>query len=417
MIKLDNKFFNLGEGFMQTGARYRAVYEILEEVFKDQNPADNIINTYVRDRKYIGSKDRRFIVETVWDIIRHRRSLNFDAGSSDVRKILLVYLKNEDLDILFGVGDYALPPIGMAEKNWLNCLKDEPYPLDVEAECPKWLFDKIKDAALLKALNEPATADLRINALTRDAMIEKLRSEGLFFSPTPYSPIGIRSSERVNLNNCAAYHDGEIDVQDEASQLAAILANPRPGLKIMDYCAGAGGKSLTMAYLMQNKGRVYVHDINRGRLEAIKDRSKRLNAREITIVDTVSDTDYDLFVVDAPCSGSGTWRRSPDAKFRLTAERLCELSRIQGEILEKAYLHTQKSGRIAYFTCSILEEENEAVVRAFLSRHSDMTLVSLPEIWAEKIGGRYPFASTEFARFSPLTTGTDGFFAAVMVKS
>ena len=138
---------------MQTGARYRAVYEILEEVFKDQNPADNIINTYVRDRKYIGSKDRRFIVETVWDIIRHRRRLTFDAGSSDVRKILLVYLKNEDLDILFGVGDYALPPIGMAEKNWLNCLKDEPYPLDVEAECPKWLFDKIKDAALLKALN------------------------------------------------------------------------------------------------------------------------------------------------------------------------------------------------------------------------------------------------------------------------
>ena len=185
----------------------------------------------------------------------------------------------------------------------------------------------------------------------------------------------------------------------------------------MDYCAGAGGKSLTMAYLMQNKGRVYVHDINRGRLEAIKDRSKRLNAREITIVDTVSDTDYDLFVVDAPCSGSGTWRRSPDAKFRLTAERLCELSRIQGEILEKAYLHIPKGGRIAYFTCSILEEENEAVVRAFLSRHSDMTLVSLPEIWAEKIGGRYPFASTEFARFSPLTTGTDGFFAAVMVKS
>lgn len=212
----------------------------------------------------------------------------------------------------------------------MNCLKDEPYPLDVEAECPKWLFDKIKDVALLKALNEPATADLRINALTRDAMIEKLRSEGLFFSPTPYSPIGIRSSERVNLNNCAAYHDGEIDVQDEASQLAAILANPRPGLKIMDYCAGAGGKSLTMAYLMQNKGRVYVHDINRGGWRRLKTAASVLMPVKLRLsIRSVIRTMTFLWLtrrVRAAAHGGAV----RTAKFRLTAERLCELSRIQG---------------------------------------------------------------------------------------
>ncbi len=401
---------------MQTGARYKAVFELLTEIFKDEKPADNIINAYVRERKYIGAKDRRFIVETVWNIIRRRRRLAFEAGCEDVRKMLLVCLKNEDTDILFGVGEYALPAVSPDEKKWLGTLKDTPYPVDVEAECPEWLFEKINDIPLLKALNEPAPADFRINTRSRKETIEKLRREGLFFAPAPYSPIGIRTSERINLNNCMAYQNGEIDVQDEASQLAAILADPRPELKIMDYCAGAGGKSLTMAYLMENKGKICVHDVNPGRLEALKERAGRLNAGTFEKVEKLTDKDYELFVVDAPCSGSGTWRRSPDAKFRLTPKRLNELTRIQKDILETAYEHTKNGGRIVYFTCSILDEENEEVVRDFIDRHKDIKLLDLSELWKEKISGRYPFADKRFAKFSPLLTGTDGFFAAIMQK-
>ncbi len=401
---------------MQTGARYSAILDLMTEIFKDKSPADGLINAYVRERKYIGSKDRRFITETLWKIIRMRRRLEFEAGALNPRRMLMVYLKDEDLDLIFGADEYAPAALSREEKSWLKGLKERPYPVDVEAECPKWLFDKIKDVELLKALNEPASADLRINVRSREEVIAKLKGEGLYFAPAPYSPIGIRSSERVNLNNCMAYQNGEIDVQDEASQLAAILADAKPDEKIMDYCAGAGGKALTMAYLMNNRGKVQVHDINWGRLEAIKDRSVRLGAKTIEIVKEVTDTDYDLFVVDAPCSGSGTWRRSPDAKFRLTPAKLAELTKTQREILEKAYMHTKPGGRIVYITCSILKDENENVIEAFKSRHPELKHVSLRELWAEKIGGRYPFVADEYARFSPPATGTDGFFLSILQK-
>ena len=197
---------------MQNPARYKAVFELLEQIFADKLPADNLINDYMRQRKYIGSKDRRFITEKVWDILRHRRRLEFDAGSDDVRKLMIVALKDDDLDLIFTGDDYALTPLSKQEKSWLKTLKDNPYPLDVEAECPKWLFDKIENLDLLKSLNQPATADFRINVDSRENLIRSLQKEGLFFAPTPYSPIGLRSTERVNLNNCSAYHDGDFDV-------------------------------------------------------------------------------------------------------------------------------------------------------------------------------------------------------------
>lgn len=239
---------------MQKGAQYQAVWELISEIFKDKIPADNIINAYVRERKYIGSKDRRFITETVWKIIRNRRKLVFDAGSNEPRRVLLTYLQDEDFDLLCG-GEYGLAPLSKEEKEWLKRRNEEVYPAAVEAECPDWLFDKVKDIHLLKALNEPASADLRLNKGSRARVIEQLQGEGLYFVPTPYSPIGIRSAERVNLNNCVAYKEGVIEVQDEASQLVAILADVRPEHKIIDYCCGAGGKSLTMAFLMNRQGK------------------------------------------------------------------------------------------------------------------------------------------------------------------
>ena len=401
---------------MQKGAQYQAVLELISEIFKDKEPADNIINAYLRERKYIGSKDRRFITETVWNIVRHRRRLTFDAQSSDPRRILLYFLRNEDFDLLCGDSAYSLAPLSKEEKSWLAKENEESYPPAVETETPDWLFDKIKDFALLKALNEPAGADLRINKATREVMLQKLRAEGLFFSPTPYSPIGIRSSERVNLHNCIAYQEGEVEVQDEASQIAAILADVHPNHKTIDYCCGAGGKSLTIAFLNGNQGQIEAHDINWGRLEAIKDRAERLKINNIHIVKELKDKDYTRFIVDAPCSGSGTWRRAPDAKFRLTPQQVADLNKTQSDILETAYEHTRQGGRIVYFTCSILPEENENIIEAFKKRHPDLHSVNLKTLWEQKLNGHYPVKDEYYLHLNPLISGTDGFFVSILEK-
>lgn len=400
---------------MQKGAQYQAVWELINEIFKDKIPADNIINAYVRERKYIGSKDRRFITETVWKIIRNRRKLVFDAGSNEPRRVLLTYLQDEDFDLLCG-GEYGLAPLSKEEKEWLKRRNEEVYPAAVEAECPDWLFDKVKDIHLLKALNEPASADLRLNKGSRARVIEQLQGEGLYFVPTPYSPIGIRSAERVNLNNCVAYKEGVIEVQDEASQLAAILADVRPEHKIIDYCCGAGGKSLTMAFLMNRQGKIQIHDINRSRLEAVKERAVRLDVKNLEIIEEVGDRDYDRFVVDAPCSGTGTWRRSPDAKYRLTPETLKELNKTQAELLEKAFNHIRRGGRVVYITCSILRDENEDIIEAFLSHHADAAPVNLRHLWEDKLDGRYPGQDDFMLRMNPLLTRTDGFFVCILEK-
>lgn len=400
---------------MQKGAQYQAVWELISEIFKDKIPADNIINAYVRERKYIGSKDRRFITETVWKIIRNRRKLVFDAGLDEPRRVLLTYLQDEDFDLLCG-GEYGLAPLSKEEKEWLKRRNEEGYPAAVEAECPDWLFDKVKDIHLLKALNEPASADLRLNKGSRARVIEQLQGEGLYFVPTPYSPIGIRSAERVNLNNCVAYKEGVIEVQDEASQLAAILADVRPEHKIIDYCCGAGGKSLTMAFLMNRQGKIQIHDINRSRLEAVKERAVRLDVKNLEIIEEVGDRDYDRFVVDAPCSGTGTWRRSPDAKYRLTPETLKELNKTQAELLEKAFNHIRRGGRVVYITCSILRDENEDIIEAFLSRHVDAAPVNLRHLWEDKLDGRYPGQDDFMLRMNPLLTRTDGFFVCILEK-
>lgn len=401
---------------MQQAARYNAVLELIGEIFKDKSPADGIINNYLRERKYIGSGDRRFITETVWKIIRHRRRLEFEAGSKEARKILLVFLKDEDLDLIFGAGEYAPPALSKEEKIWMKNLKEEVYPVDVESECPEWLFAKIKDVALLKSLNEPASADLRVNSGSREQVLQDLRREGLFFAPTPYSPIGIRSSERVNLNNCIAYKEGVVEVQDEASQLAAILCDVKPEHKVIDYCAGAGGKSLAIASLLNGKGKIEAHDIDWRRLEQIKPRLERLNIKNVVPVRELSGKDYDRFIIDAPCSGTGTWRRSPDAKFRLTPEKLNELTKIQSQLLEFALENTRVGGRIVYITCSILPDEDENIVSVFAQRHKNVRYVDLKQLWQQKIDAPYPAKNTEFLRFSPLLTNTDGFFLAIFEK-
>lgn len=405
---------------MQTGARYQAVLEIISEVFKDHKPADGIVDEYLKARKYIGSKDRRFIADTVWNIIRNRMKLEFDAGSKEYRKILLTYVKNkgENLEEIFDGGQYSPASLNEEEKNWLLQENDDVYPPYVEAETPEWLYKKVQNINVLKALNTSAGADFRINVKSREMVIDKLKAEGFSVYPTPYSPIGIRSDERISLGNCIAYKEGEIEVQDEASQVASILCDVKPEYKIMDYCCGAGGKSLAMAYLLQNKGHIFAHDIEKKRLMAIKPRLERLGIKNVELLDFVAttDKDFDRFIIDAPCSGTGTWRRSPDAKFRLNQAMIDKLNTIQYDLLWKAYEKTKIGGRIVYITCSILNEENEEIIAAFLQNNPNVTLLNIKELWEKKIEAPYPHHTEKYLRMSPLTTNTDGFFICVMEK-
>ncbi len=401
---------------MQISARYQAVFELLQEILKDKNPADAIINNYMRSRKYIGAKDRRFICDTTWHIIRNRLKLEFDAKSSDPRKILLYYLRNEDFDIICS-GNYGITPLSPDEKKWLKKEAMTPYPPYVEHECPKWLFEIINNQALVSSLNSKASIDIRAHFISPQELKKRLEAEGLFFSFMPYSPVGLRSAERLNLNNCIAYQEGYFDLQDEACQVAALLCDVQKDEKIIDYCAGAGGKSLALSAILENEGTIYAHDISWHRMDPIKERAQRLHSHNIKLLERLTDQDYDCFIVDSPCSGSGVWRRSPDAKFRLKPQHLQELNAVQKDILETAYKHTKSGGRIIYMTCSILKSENEDIIEAFLQKHTDTHCDNHENLWKKKIDAPYPFKSKDYLQFSPLSTNTDGFFFCCLRKT
>lgn len=402
---------------MQNGARYQAVLEILEQVFEDKLPADKIINDYVRARKYIGSKDRRFIVDLVWRIIRNRLKLEFDAKSKEPRRVLLYACKDKTAEVFDGSA-YGLAPLSEQEKQWLMQENEEPYPENVEAECPQWLFDKIKDMAFCKALNEEAKTDIRAHEIGREELQRRLATEGIEAEYGRYAKTSLKINGRLVLNNCVAWQDGVLDVQDEASQIAALLIDAKAEHKIIDYCCGAGGKSLALSNLLENKGHILAYDIEARRLEAIKPRMERLKVKNIELTDIVadSDKDFDRFVLDAPCSGTGTWRRAPDAKFRLNEIKLNQLVYTQAQLLDVAAEKTKKGGRIVYMTCSVLREENENRIEEFLKKHSDFAPLNIRLIWEQKIEAPYPCGSEIYLRLSPLVTGTDGFFVCVLEK-
>ncbi len=402
---------------MQISARYKAVEELVAKIFEDKWPADSILNAYFRERRFIGAKDRRFISEEVWNIIRNRRRLEFDAKSKDIRKIMLVYLRDGNWEEIFSGGQYGMAFLSDEEQNWLQNLEDVPYPPDVEAECPLWIYDKIGNITLLKSLNTAASADFRVNGTTRDKVLLQMHNEGYQVENTSFSPLGLRSGSRINLNNCMAFHDGFIEPQDEASQLAAILTDALPQHKIIDYCCGAGGKSLAIADLLKNQGKIEAHDIDFSRMDALNDRMHRLRITNVVKISSEQvDKNYDRFIIDAPCSGSGIWRRSPDAKFRLTPKRLTELTKIQHDILDIAADRVKIGGRIIYITCSVLAEENHAQIEAFLKRHNNFEVLNIRDIWSQKIGDFYPFDNDKFLQFSPLATDTDGFFFTALQR-
>jgi 16S rRNA (cytosine967-C5)-methyltransferase len=429
------------------GGRLAAVLELLEEILRQDRPADLIAGSFLKSRRYIGSKDRRAIADRIWGLLRRRARLEWilEACGEEAspRHRLLVDLVVTDrmspnaVGQLCGSGDRRILPLTAGETALLRRLDGRAIfhhemPAWVRGEYPAWLESRLAGvfgerlAAEMGALRDEAPVDLRVNRLKADRATAQaaLAAAGLEAQPTPWSPIGLRLAARTPLAAQAPFRDGLVEVQDEGSQLLALLTDARPGQNVVDFCAGAGGKTLALAAAMQNKGRLFACDVNQRRAERAAQRLRRAGVHNVVRHVLEGDSDkwvkrhgasFDRVLVDSPCTGSGTWRRNPDAKWRLTPAELAELVALQGRILASAARLVRGGGRLVYATCSLLRDENEDQVEAFLAGHAEFALVPVSVVWAVAVGGPCP-ANGPFLRLTPAQHGTDGFFAAVMER-
>ncbi|MBO4643098.1 MAG: RsmB/NOP family class I SAM-dependent RNA methyltransferase [Alphaproteobacteria bacterium] len=397
---------------MKDEARLQTVIELADALFSFEQPADNTLNAYFRAHRYIGSRDRRFIADLVWLVLRHYgrlSSLTSEKPTGRMAVAALSFYLNKELLPLFNGEKYAPVPLSEKEKAWLAALPAEMPPACLE--CPDWLKDGL-DKADIEAMTFPASTDLRVNTLKteRDTILKLLEKDGIKAEKTPFSPWGIRLAERINITAHSLFRDGLVEVQDEGSQLVSLLSRAQPGETVIDWCAGAGGKTLALSAMMQAKGTLYAADAFTKRLKDLPERANRAGAANIILLNDYKDLkSYDLVLVDAPCTGTGTWRRAPDARWRVTAEQSATIVKTQAEILDKAASHVKKGGRLFYITCSLDKAENENQAGAFLKRHADFEMQDLSPAFNRLTGHT---AKTETIRLRPSELHTDGFFAA-----
>jgi 16S rRNA (cytosine967-C5)-methyltransferase len=419
---------------MTPAARVQAAIEILDGLEKTAQPADRFLRDWFRARRYAGAKDRAAVAERVYDVLRHRASFAWRMGG-DARSLTLASLlaegrSAEEIDELFSGATYAPAPLLEDERRALASPRAGEPPLYVKGEYPEWLEEELRralgDALLpeMQAMGGRAPVDLRVNTLraNRDDMLVGLRSLGLKAEPMRYAPDGIRiaSAEGLStLRHTQFFETGAFEFQDEASQIAAHLCAAKPHMRVLDLAAGGGGKSLAIAAAMQNKGEILAFDSEALRLREVRPRARRAGATIIVATDKRGGAQwgngkFDIVLVDAPCSGSGTWRRNPEAKWRLTPERLKELEGLQAWLLDDGARHTRSGGRLVYATCSLLNSENEDAVAAFLVRNQDFRIVPASEVWRGLEVSEPPPKMSEFFHASPLKCGTDGFFVCIM---
>lgn len=401
---------------MKDEARLQTVIELADLLFSFEQPADNTLNAYFRTHRYIGGRDRRAIAEQIWSVLRHygRLSSLFESNLTGRMAVAaLLQYRNKDLSSLFNGEKYAPVPLSEQEREWLDSLP-ETVPA-ASLECPDWLKDRI-DPADIEAMTSPASTDLRVNALKtdRDTVLKRLEQDGIKAEKTPFSPWGIRLAERVNMTAHPLFQDGLIEVQDEGSQLVSLLSRAKAGETVFDWCAGAGGKTLALSAMMNAKGTLYATDAFPKRLKDLPERANRAGAANVILLNGYKDLkQYDLVLVDAPCTGTGTWRRSPDARWRITPEQSAAIVKTQAEILDKAASHVKKDGRLFYITCSLDGTENEDQAAAFLKRRADFGIEDLSPVFNALTGLSI---KTETILLRPSELHTDGFFAASFRK-
>lgn len=429
---------------MTPAARLAAAIDLLAAIeAAPSRPADAVANDYFRTRRFIGAGDRRAVSERAWGVLRARRRLTWwlaRTGAAATPRLLVGAALLFEGWTLQGVttgfsgGRFAAAPLDGAEAAALAALEghtlDHPgMPEAVRLEVPDWVLPRLAArfgpalAAELGALLEPAPLDLRVNLLrgTREVAQAALAAEGYAAEPTPFSPWGLRLAGRRPVTTGPAFQSGLVEIQDEGSQLVALLTDARPGMRVLDLCAGAGGKTLALAACMDNRGHIAACDVSAPRLEAAVRRLRRAGVHNVER-HTLAGGDkwlkrraggFDRVLVDAPCTGTGTWRRNPDARARLTETDLAELRVRQAALLDEAAPLVRKGGRLVYATCSMLLEENEDQVRDFLTRHAAFALVPLGRAWP---AGPPPCAG-EMLMLTPRQHGTDGFFAAVLERA
>jgi len=427
---------------MTPAARIAAVIELVQRIDGQPNrPADAVASDFFRDRRYIGSGDRRGIAERTWGILRARRRLAWwlrdpaaPARLTVAGALLLDGWALSGVEQAFSGGRFAPAALTPGERAMLVRLEghslDHPaMPLAVWLEVPDWLAPKLAERfgddlhAEVAAMGTSAPLDLRVNLLktTLDAARSALAKEGWDAQPTRWSPWCLRIEGRRPVTAGPAFQSGLVEIQDEGSQLIALLVDARPGMRVADWCAGAGGKTLAMAMTMENRGQIVACDVSATRLEGAVRRLRRAGVHNVErhLIETGGKWlkrragTFDRVLVDAPCTGTGTWRRNPDARLRLTEADLAELTQKQAAILDTAQSLVRKGGRLVYATCSLLSQENEAQVSAFLARHPDFALLPLSRAWPDGTAAAPP---GETLSLTPHRHGTDGFFAAVLER-
>lgn len=420
---------------MTPAARLQAAIEILQQLESTPLPVDRFLRDWFRRRRYAGSKDRAAVAERVFDVLRHRNSFAWPMASEAPRSLVIASLLHESqtpesIRILFNDEGYGPPQLTEAEVHAIDSHPQGGPPLHVQGEYPQWLEPQLRRAfgeqllEEMRALQSRAPIDLRVNTLKASPgeVLTQLRAEGYEASHARHAPFAIRIPPGASgLDKTQAFASGAFELQDEASQIAALLVDAAPGMRVLDVAAGAGGKSLAIAARMRNEGEIVAFDDNPSRLKPLPVRASRAGATCIAIAEKRGGPKwgggkFDRVLVDAPCSGTGTWRRQPELRWRLTAERLASLEKTQAWLLEDGARHTKPGGRLIYATCSLLPCENNDQIAAFLARHSDFAIFPAREVWRESIGAALPPGMDEFFRATPLTTGTDGFFTAALER-
>ena len=429
---------------MTPAARISAAIDVLDIIETRHRPAADALKEWGQSHRFAGSKDRSAIGTLVFDALRHKASSAFLMGSPEPRAVMLGALRQvggldaEAIAALFTGAQYAPATLTDAERERLEAGSLEGAPAHVRGDYPEWLAQGFEaafgDQAAEegRALAERAPVDLRVNTLKGDR--EKALKQLSHLSPVeaPLSRLGLRINIGADGRGPAlaaepAYVKGLVEVQDEGSQLVALLAGVEPGQQVLDLCAGGGGKTLALAALMENRGQIFATDSDGRRLMPIFARLERAGARNVQVRAPRGPKDVleglegrcDLVMVDAPCTGTGAWRRNPDAKWRMRPGALDQRIKDQDEVLARAARYVKPGGALVYVTCSVLRVENEERVAAFLEANDGWLprdaahmarMAALPALAAQAS----PFGPG--IRLSPRATGTDGFYIAVLVK-
>jgi 16S rRNA (cytosine967-C5)-methyltransferase len=427
---------------MRMAGRVAAAIEILTQIFTQHRPASEALKDWGKAHRFAGSTDRHAIGTLVYDTLRRRNTAAARMGDGRPRALVLGALREvwampaDEIENLcteqFGPG-----VLSKAEHAALNRDMREDLPAHIKGDFPEWLMPSLtrvfgeRAAEEGAALSLRAPVDLRVNTLKSNPaqLLEAFAKHGAVAGPL--SPLCVRlkspdaNTRNINVEVEPSHGLGWFEVQDAASQVAALLSGATVGERVADICAGAGGKTLALAAMMQNKGAISAYDSDKHRLRPIFERMARAGVSNIDVIpaDEAAKLDendgFDCVLIDAPCSGSGSWRRKPDAKWRLTQMQLQQRLKEQREVLEKAAALAKTGGRLIYITCSVLPEENADQVERFLSGHKNFEIIPFARQWASAIGTPAPVSadgSTNTLLLTPAQHGTDGFFIAVIKK-